>query len=177
LQRGDEGELVRLAGCSLFQCVRENRAALVFLKIFGNGRTPVRLGGARCREAMAISQSRTTFPHSARGRFWRIVLKNSKIVGLRKSRKCNALAIFAAARCCRIDTRANDRICGNSCGPSLHSERDASAVLRIFNHQQKGLFQHNRRKAAIEQLATISEFVRHVANNVSGTSGDKDRYC
>jgi hypothetical protein len=62
---------VRLAGCSLFQCVREIRAALVFLKISGNGRTPVRLGGARCREAMAINQSRMTFPHSARGRCWR----------------------------------------------------------------------------------------------------------
>src|SRR5947208_8340731 len=49
LPTGDEGELVRLAGCSLFQCVREFRAALVFLKISGNGRTPVRLGGARCR--------------------------------------------------------------------------------------------------------------------------------
>jgi hypothetical protein len=50
-------------------------------------------------------------------RFWQIVLKNSKIAGLRKSRKCSALATSAAARRCRIDTRASDRFCGNSCGP------------------------------------------------------------
>ena len=33
--------------------------------------------------------------------------------GLRKSRKCSALAISAAARLCRIDTSARDRFCGN----------------------------------------------------------------
>jgi len=27
------------------------------------------------------------------------------------------------------------------------------------------------------QFATISEFVHHVASNVPGTSGDKDRHC
>jgi hypothetical protein len=43
----------------------------------------------------------------------RIVLKNSKIVGLRKSRKCSALAISAAARFFRIDTRASDSFCSN----------------------------------------------------------------
>jgi hypothetical protein len=48
-----------------------------------------------------------------------IVLKNSKIAGLRKSRKCSALAISASARRCRIDTRASDGFCGNSCGPHL----------------------------------------------------------
>jgi hypothetical protein len=42
-----------------------------------------------------------------------IVLKNSKIAGLRKSRKCSALAISAAARLCRIDMSASDRFCGN----------------------------------------------------------------
>jgi hypothetical protein len=42
-----------------------------------------------------------------------IVLKNSKFAGLRKSRKCSALAISAAARLCRIDTSASDRFCGN----------------------------------------------------------------
>jgi len=46
-------------------------------------------------------------------RFWRIVLKNSKFAGLRKSRKCSALPISAAARLCRIDTRASDRFCDN----------------------------------------------------------------
>lgn len=46
-------------------------------------------------------------------RSWRIVLKNSKIAGLRKSRKRSAMAISAAARCCRIDTRAIDRFCGD----------------------------------------------------------------
>ena len=30
---------------------------------------------------------------------------------------------------------------------------------------------------AVAQFATISEFVHHVAPNVSGTSGDKDRHC
>ncbi len=42
-----------------------------------------------------------------------IVLKNSKIAGLRQSRKCSALAISAAARLCEIDTNASDRFCGN----------------------------------------------------------------
>jgi hypothetical protein len=42
-----------------------------------------------------------------------IVLKNSKIAVLRKSRKCSALAISAAARLCRIDASASDRFCGN----------------------------------------------------------------
>jgi hypothetical protein len=46
-------------------------------------------------------------------RFWQIVLKNSKIAGLRKSRKCSASAISAAARLCKIDTRASDHFCGN----------------------------------------------------------------
>jgi hypothetical protein len=39
----------------------------------------------------------------------RIVLKNSKIAAIQKSRKCSALAISAAARLCRIDPRASDR--------------------------------------------------------------------
>jgi hypothetical protein len=69
-----------------------------------------------------------------------IVLKNSKIAGLRKSHKCSAFAISAAARRCRIDTRASDRFCGNSCGPSPRSESDAPAVLRIFSHQRKRTF-------------------------------------
>jgi hypothetical protein len=50
---------------------------------------------------------------SADVRIWRIVLKNPKIAGLRKSRKCSALTISAAARLCRIETRAKDRFCGN----------------------------------------------------------------
>src|SRR5207244_12415428 len=44
---------------------------------------------------------------------WPIVLKNSKIAGLRKSRECSALAISTAARLRRIDTSASDRFCGN----------------------------------------------------------------
>jgi hypothetical protein len=67
LPTGDEGELVRLACCGLFQCVREIRAALVFLKISGNGRTPVRLGCARCREAMAIKPVQNDLPASSEG--------------------------------------------------------------------------------------------------------------
>ena len=73
-------------------------------------------------------------------RFAPIVLKNSKIAGPRKSRKCSALAISAAARRCRIDTRASDRFCGNSCGPSPRSKGNAPAVLRIFGHQRKRTF-------------------------------------
>jgi hypothetical protein len=69
-----------------------------------------------------------------------IVLKNSEFAGLRKSRKCSALAISAAAGRCKIDTRAGDRFCGNSCGPSPRSERGAPAVLRIFSHQRKRTF-------------------------------------
>src|SRR5882724_4890663 len=44
-------------------------------------------------------------------RFAPIVLKNSKIARLRKSRKCSVLTISAAARLCRIDARASDRFC------------------------------------------------------------------
>jgi hypothetical protein len=49
----------------------------------------------------------------ANDRFAPIVLKNSKIARLRKSRKCSVLMISAAATPCRIDTRASDRFCGN----------------------------------------------------------------
>jgi hypothetical protein len=69
-----------------------------------------------------------------------IVLKKSKIAELRKSRECSALAISAGARHGRIDTRASDRLCDNSCGPSRRSERNAPAVLRIFSHQRKRTF-------------------------------------
>ena len=69
-----------------------------------------------------------------------IVLKNSKIAGLRKSRKCSALVISATARLCRTDTRASDRFRGDLCGPSLRSERNAPAVLRIFTHQLERSF-------------------------------------
>jgi hypothetical protein len=47
------------------------------------------------------------------GRFWPIVLKNSKIVRLRKSRQCSALTISAAATLGRIDTKTSDRFYGN----------------------------------------------------------------
>jgi hypothetical protein len=50
---------------------------------------------------------------STNDRFAPIVLKNSKIARLRKSRKCSVLMISAAATPCRIDTRASDRFCGN----------------------------------------------------------------
>jgi hypothetical protein len=43
----------------------------------------------------------------------RIVLKNSEIAALRKSRKCRMLAISAVARLCRIDTGASGRLCEN----------------------------------------------------------------
>jgi len=68
-------------------------------------------------------------------------LKNSKIAGLRKSRKCSALAIPAVARLCGIDTSASN--------PSPRSERDAPAVLRIFSHQRKGTFSTQSAKSGI----------------------------
>jgi len=46
-------------------------------------------------------------------RYWQIVLKNSEIAVLRKSRTCRLLAISAAARLCRIDTSASGRFCDN----------------------------------------------------------------
>jgi hypothetical protein len=57
---------------------------------------------------------RNTLGISCRQPHLRRVLKNSKIAGLRKSSKCSALAISAAARHGRIDTRASDRFCGKS---------------------------------------------------------------
>jgi len=45
-------------------------------------------------------------------RFGSIMLKNSKIAALGKSRKCSALAISAAARLCKIDTSAGHHFCG-----------------------------------------------------------------
>jgi hypothetical protein len=39
------------------------------------------------------------------------VLKNSKIMRLRKSRERSALAVSAAARLYRFDTRVSDRFC------------------------------------------------------------------
>jgi hypothetical protein len=93
------------------------------------------------------------------GRFAPIALKNSKIAGLRKSRKCSALAISAAARRCRIDTRASDRFCGNSCGPSTRSKGNAPAVLRIFGHQRKRTFSTQSRAKRTSQLRNqTSEF-------------------
>ena len=56
--------------------------------------------------------------------YWRIVLKNSKIARLRKSRNCSALAFSAIARHCRIDTSTSDRFNGNLCGPPPRHETD-----------------------------------------------------
>jgi hypothetical protein len=47
------------------------------------------------------------------------MLKNSKIAGLRKSRKCSASAISPAARSRRIDTRASDRFAVIDIAPQL----------------------------------------------------------
>jgi transcriptional regulator with XRE-family HTH domain len=65
------------------------------------------------RMAPQASSSAMRFISAVTGRLWRIALKNSKIAGLRKSRKCSALAISAAARLCRIDMSASDRFCGD----------------------------------------------------------------
>ena len=66
-----------------------------------------------------------------------IVLKNSKIAGLQKS-KCSPLAILAAARLCTIDASASERLRQLMCPPS---QRMRPAVLRIFS--EKGLFQQS----------------------------------
>ncbi len=47
---------------------------------------------------------------------------------------------FCRCKALRIDTRASDRFCGSSCGPSPRRERDKPAVLRIFSHQRKRTF-------------------------------------
>jgi hypothetical protein len=52
----------------------------------------------------------------------------------------SASATSATARHGRIDTRASDRFCDNSCGPSRRSERNAPAALRIFSHARKRTF-------------------------------------
>ena len=70
---------------------------------------------------------RTNRPPLRRGVYWLIRhklrrfsiaqtvpdLKNSKIVELRKSRRCRALAISAVARQRKLDTSASNRFCGN----------------------------------------------------------------
>jgi hypothetical protein len=52
------------------------------------------------------------------GRIWRILLKKSRIEGLRKSRECRMLAISAAARLCSIDASVGGGVCVSRCGPS-----------------------------------------------------------
>jgi hypothetical protein len=89
-------------------------------------------------------------------RSWQIVLKNSKIARLRKSRKCSALAISAAARHCRIDTTASDGFWGNLCGPSRRSERNAPAVLRIFSHERKRTFSTKSALSGPEAMSGLS---------------------
>jgi hypothetical protein len=66
-----------------------------------------------------------------------IVLKNSKTAGLRKSRECSVLAISAAARRCRIDTRACDLFYGNSCGPSTRSKGGRTSGHENFQSSAK----------------------------------------
>src|SRR5882757_5637671 len=53
----------------------------------------------------------------------RIVLKNSKIAGLRKSRKCRILTISATARLCRIDTNVSDRFASIDVVPHLAARK------------------------------------------------------
>jgi uncharacterized protein YhaN len=62
-------------------------------------------------------------PSDTNHRFAPIVLKNSKIAGLRKSRKCRALAISAAARLCRIDTSVSDRFASIDVVPHLAARK------------------------------------------------------
>ena len=92
---------------------------------------------------------------SSNVRFAPIVLKNSKIAGLRKSRKWSALAISAAAGAVASIRGPVDRFCGNSCGPSPRSERDAPTILRIFRSSAKrDFFNTIRQRRPFAELRT-----------------------
>jgi hypothetical protein len=73
-------------------------------------------------------------------RFWRILLKKSKIERLRKSREDHFLVVSAAARLCRAGTKLCVRICVNRCGPSRCRTRDAPGGLRNFVRQPQETF-------------------------------------
>lgn len=66
------------------------------------------------------------------GRFWRILLKKSKIERLPKSRESRCLDVSAAAMLARSDTKVRGRFCERRCGPSRRGERSASAPLKNF---------------------------------------------
>jgi hypothetical protein len=72
-----------------------------------------------------------------------IVLKNSKIAVLRKSRKCCALAISAAARLCRNDTRVSDRFAVIDTVPHLAARETHQRSREFSMISENRLFQHN----------------------------------
>ena len=88
--------------------------------------------------------------------FWQIVLKNSKIAGLRKSRKCSSLAISAAARLCRIDTRASDRFRGNDVVSHL-----AAGETQFHRHIFAARSSRLPRFSKTNHRRTIFRFVEH----------------
>jgi hypothetical protein len=73
-------------------------------------------------------------------RFWRILLKKSKIERLRKFRESRCLDISAAAMLARADTQVRGRFCGHRFGPSYRSEQTASAALKNFVRQPQKTF-------------------------------------
>jgi hypothetical protein len=78
--------------------------------------------------ALAVSQRPVLalrIATTANGRSAPILLKKSKIEGLRKSRKCRMFTISDAASLSRIDANVGDRFCANICGHSHRSSSDA----------------------------------------------------
>jgi hypothetical protein len=83
------------------------------------------------------------------GRFWLIVLKNSKIAGLRKSRNVAFGRIQPRQRSVKSIRAPVSGFAVIDVVPRVEASEAHQGALRIFDHQRKGVFQHNRRKADI----------------------------
>jgi hypothetical protein len=69
-----------------------------------------------------------------------ILLQNSKIEPLRKSRESGVLDALTAAKLCSAATKVRGRFCANRCGPSYIRVRNSSAVLENFGRHLKRTF-------------------------------------
>ena len=84
------------------------------------------------------------------GSFAPIVLKNSKIVGLQKSRECRMLANSATARPCGMDKSASSRFCGDRCGPLASKRlRRTSDAENFRSSAKKDFFNTIRQKRSL----------------------------